>query len=584
MKETLLSQEEILKIQNSVNIVDIISSYVPLTTKGKNLFGVCPFHPDHSPSMSVSKEKQIYKCFSCGASGNVFKFLMDYENIGFLDAVKIVADKAGISLQLDTPTVKKDNQLEVLYNIFEISQKYYRNNINTSVGKNARDFIENRHFDLGIIKDFELGLSLSSYDSLTNLLLKKNFELKDLVRTGLVAKGDKGYKDVYVNRIMFPLYDLNGKVVGYSGRIYNGEKSSKYFNTKETELFKKGELLYNYHRAKEPARECEKIIIVEGFFALIRLYTIGVKNVVATLGTAVTKKQALLIKRMARDVILMFDGDSAGNEATNSCIEELNSIGVIPKIVRLEDQLDPDDYVLKYGKDKMLEKINNPINVMDYKLNYHRNKKNLNNNSDLSEYINEMIGELKKIDDDIYKELTLKKLSDECHLPIEFLKQKLENNSDKIIIEHKINKKKQNKYEQAEQHLVFYMLNNKTVIQMYDESKPRFSNRDYNILARNISVYSKEHVVKVSNLLTYFKEDKELIKTIEELIGLNLKDEYSIQEIKDYIHVINENNINKNIEQLQNNLKMETDRKKKLELLNQMIEKRKLEYNGDEKQ
>lgn len=584
MKETLLSQEEILKIQNSVNIVDIISSYVPLTTKGKNLFGVCPFHPDHSPSMSVSKEKQIYKCFSCGASGNVFKFLMDYENIGFLDAVKIVADKAGISLHLDTPTVKKDNQLEVLYNIFEISQKYYRNNINTSVGKNARDFIENRHFDLGIIKDFELGLSLSSYDSLTNLLLKKNFELKDLVRTGLVAKGDKGYKDVYVNRIMFPLYDLNGKVVGYSGRIYNGEKSSKYFNTKETELFKKGELLYNYHRAKEPARECEKIIIVEGFFALIRLYTIGVKNVVATLGTAVTKKQALLIKRMARDVILMFDGDSAGNEATNSCIEELNSIGVIPKIVRLEDQLDPDDYVLKYGKDKMLEKINNPINVMDYKLNYHRNKKNLNNNSDLSEYINEMIGELKKIDDDIYKELTLKKLSDECHLPIEFLKQKLENNSDKIIIEHKINKKKQNKYEQAEQRLVFYMLNNKTVIQMYDESKPRFSNRDYNILARNISVYSKEHVVKVSNLLTYFKEDKELIKTIEELIGLNLKDEYSIQEIKDYIHVINENNINKNIEQLQNNLKMETDRKKKLELLNQMIEKRKLEYNGDEKQ
>ena len=159
---------------------------------------------------------------------------------------------------------------------------------------------------------------------------------------------------------MFPLYDLTGKIVGYSGRIYNGEKNSpKYFNTKETEIFKKGELLYNYHRAKNPCKEKGQVIVVEGFFALIRLHTIGVDNVIATLGTALTKKQALIIKRMAKEVVLCFDGDSAGEEATNSAAKLFSEIDVSPKVIRLEDKLDPDDYVLKYGKQRMLEKINN---------------------------------------------------------------------------------------------------------------------------------------------------------------------------------------------------------------------------------
>ena len=583
MKETLLSQEQILEIQNSVDIVDIVSSYVPLTLKGKNFFGVCPFHPDHSPSMSVSREKQIYKCFSCRASGNVFKFIMDYENIGFIEAVKIVADKAGISLNLDMPKLNKLDQNFVLYDIFNIAQKFYSNNINTAIGQNAREFIMKRHFDSSIIKDFELGLSLNSYDSLTNLLLKKNFQLKDLERTGLIAKGDKGYKDVYINRIMFPLYDLTGKIVGYSGRIYNGEKTSKYFNTKETEIFKKGELLYNYHRAKEPARDQENIIIVEGFFALIRLYTIGVKNVVATLGTAVTKKQALLIKRMAKQVILMFDGDSAGDEATNSCIEELNEIGVIPKIVRLEDNLDPDDYVLKYGKNKMLEKINNPMNVMDYKLSYHRKKKNLNNNLDLSKYVNEILDDLRKIDDDIYKELTLKKLSDESHLSIEFLKKRMDDGKQQLVILDKKIPKKQNKYIQAENSLIYYMLNNRDVIALYNEEKPRFLNQNYRLLARNLVAYMKENKeIKTSNLLTYYSSDKEILDIIQSVIQLDLKDEYTIQEIKDYIHVIKEHDINMDIKRLQDALKTETDRNRKTEILKQIFERRKIECDGDE--
>jgi DNA primase len=577
MNNTVLSQDEIIEIQKSVDIVDIISGYIPLTTKGKNFFGVCPFHPDHSPSMSVSREKQIYKCFACRASGNVFKFIMDYENVSFLEALRIVANKGGIPINIgETKKIVKD-KTQVLYDIYEISQKYYKNNINTKEGQNARNFIENRHFDLSIIKEFDLGLSLKSYDSLTNLLIQKKFSQQDMIRTGLVVKSDKGYKDMYVNRIMFPLYDLTGKVVGYSGRIYNGEKTSKYFNTKETEIFKKGELLYNYHRAKDSARDKGQIIIVEGFFALIRLHTIGIDNVVATLGTAVTKKQALLIKRMAKEVLLCFDGDNAGNEATNSCINELNEVGVTPKIIRLEDNLDPDDYVLKYGKDRMLNKINNPMSIMDYKLKYHKQEKDLNNNQDLSDYVNEMINELKKIDDDIYKELTLKKLADESHLSIDILRKKLE---DKEVTNLKVkttNNIKKDKYEIAEENLLYYMLDSKDVVRMYNKEQPYILNPKYRILARELNNYLKEKGrISVAELLTYYQNNEEILTTIQELLTKIQKEEYNMQEIQDYINVIKERNINNEIKRLQKELKLENDTKRKSEILAQIIELKKI--------
>ena len=577
MGDNLLTQEEILKIQNSVDIVDVISEYVPLTTRGKNYFGVCPFHPDHSPSMSVSREKQIYKCFSCRASGNVFKFVMDYENLNFYEALKVIANKAGIPINIGTSKKNVTDKSQILYDIYDISLKFYKNNINTKEGKLAREFIENRHFDQNIIKEYELGLSLNNYDSLTNILLKKNYSHKDMIRTGLITKGDKGYKDVYVNRIMFPLYDLTGKVVGYSGRVYNGKNNTKYFNTKETEIFKKGELLYNYHRAKDVARDKGQIIVVEGFFALIRLHTIGIDNVVATLGTAVTKNQALLLKRMAREIILCFDGDSAGDEATNSCINELNNVGVTPKIVRLEDNLDPDDYVLKYGKKTMIEKLENPLNIMDYKIKYHKKTKDLSNNQDLSLYINEMLDELKKIDDDIYKELTIKKLSDESGLSIDILKRKLEDNNINNKSESKnITKVKLNKYDIAEEKLLYYMLDSKEVLKLYMEERPYIQNESYRKLTRELETYYKKYGnINVASLLTYFENNEDNLKIVNELISHNYNDDYKLEEIKDYIKVINERNIKEQINLIKLQMKKENDKKNKIELLNKIVELKK---------
>ncbi len=581
MKENLLSKEKIIEIQNNVDIVDVISGYVPLITKGKNFFGVCPFHADHSPSMSVSREKQIYKCFSCGASGNVFNFVMDYENISFMDALKKVSNLAGINIDIASSGKSSVDKDRILYEIIDVSKKLYKNNINTEVGEAARNFIKNRHFDLSIIKEFELGLSLSSYDQLTNLLIKKKYKIEDIVRTGLVMKGDKGYKDVYLNRIMFPLYDLNGKTVGYSGRIYNGEDISKYFNTKETEIFKKGELLYNYHKAKDVARKTGKIIIVEGFFALIRLHTIGIDNVIATLGTALTKKQALIIKRMAPEIILCYDGDNAGNNATNSASKIFNDINVTPKVVRLEDNLDPDDYVLKYGKQKMLDKLNNPINIMEYKLNYHKLNKNLSNNFDMSNYVNEMLDEIKKINDDVYKELTIKKLSDESNLSVEFLKSKLENQVQET--KPKIVKKvKLNKYDQAETHLLYYMLSSKDVIKKYINSKPIFKNEQHTYLANSLVNYLKNNNdVNMSSVMTYYMEDDKIMETIHSLNMLDIKDEFKMAEIDDYIRVLKERVIKIEKKNIKDKIAKDNDIEKQKELISKMIEIRKGEIENE---
>ena len=370
------------EIRNNLDIVDIISSYLPLTSKGKNYFGVCPFHDDHSPSMSVSKEKQIYTCFSCGATGNVFKFIQDYENISFLEAVKKCADMAHV--YIDIGQAKEKNKHQELYDIYELSQKFYQNNINTELGKKAKKYLKDRKLDESTIKEFGIGLSLNEKDMLTKLLKSKKYDDKTLLRSGLINENDYTLNDVYRNRIMFPLYDLNGKVIGYNGRVYNGETENKYINSKETDIFKKRELLYNYHRAKDEARKKHQIIIMEGPMDVIRAYTIGIKNCVASLGTAFGKEQAMLVRKLSSNVILCFDGDDAGLKATKGAIVELEKLCITPKIIRLENNSDPDDYIIKNGKEAFLSKINNPMNIMEFKESLLKKEYNLNNTEETS--------------------------------------------------------------------------------------------------------------------------------------------------------------------------------------------------------
>ncbi|MBR3199041.1 MAG: DNA primase [Bacilli bacterium] len=566
-----LTQEKINEIRNSVNIVDVISSYVSLTPRGKNYFGICPFHDDTNPSMSVNNEKQIYKCFSCGATGTVFKFLMDYENITFSEAVKKIADIGGVQVEISEPRKIKDYKTQ--HDIYDLSLKFYTNNINTTKGKEAKEYLKNRNIKDSIIKEFEIGLALDDKNTLSNIL-KKKFEMKEILKSGLVGKNDYGIYDLFSNRIMFPLYDLNGKVVAYSGRIYKTKDNSKYINTRETEIFKKGELLYNYHRARDIARQKNQIIIMEGFMDVIRAHTIDIKNVIATMGTAVTKNQANLIKKMAKEVILCFDGDEAGAKATKACAEELNKINVTPKIIRLEENLDPDEYIIKYGKESFERKLNNPINIMDFELEYLKEGKNLENSNDKATYIKEIINEINKIDDEILKEVTIKKIVKETQIDEDILRKHITKKPKEIKKE--IKSEKLSKYEKAEKCLIYYMLKSKEVIKMYDKKVTFMPTEEYRLLAREISAYYHEKKeINEADFIDYIEGDEELTNTIKKVNIQMKKETYTIDEIEDYIKVIKEYNINNAIERMQAKMRETIDPIKKAEIAQKIIDLKK---------
>ena len=405
---------------------------------------------------------------------------------------------------------------------------------------------------------------------------KKGYNDKELIDSGLVGNGDNGLHDIYYNRIMFPLYDLNGKVVGYSGRIYDMKDTSKYINTKETAIFKKGELLYNYHKAKDEARKQGKIIVMEGFMDVIAAYKVGIKNVVATMGTAVTSNQANLLKRMAKEIILCFDGDEAGAKATSSCIEELNKLGVTPKVVRLEENLDPDEYIKKYGS-QFLNKIENPINVMDFKLTYLKKNKNLEDNIEYADYILNVLKEVKKIDDIILKNLTLQKLSEESHLGLDILKEKLENMSEpqkEVKIEEPEIKNKEitTAAFKAEQSLMYYLIQHKEVVTIFNNNKVFLQTDRFRKLALEVKNLSREGDIQIADLLIEFANNEEYKKTVSELLSLNLKDEYTKEEILGYIYTIKLNNIKKERIRLNDLLHHTIDKKEKEEIAKKIIE------------
>lgn len=564
----MINNDIINEIRNKSDIVSVISNYVPLTKRGKNYFGVCPFHDDHSPSMSVSPEKQIYTCFSCGATGNVFTFVSEYEHISFIEAVKLLGNKLGYNL---TTHEKIDTKSED-YKIYEIASKFYQNNLSSSLGKKAIEYLLNRGIDRDTIKKFGIGLSLSK-STLTDLLINKGIKLDKLIELGL---SNTMSNDLFLNRIMFPLYDLSGNVVAFSGRIYNMKDSSKYINTKETTIFKKGNLLYNYHNAREHLKKNDYVIIMEGFMDVIRASIVGINNCVATMGTAFTKEQANIIRKMTDNVILCFDGDKAGEEATISAIKVLEGIGINPKIIRLEDDLDPDEYIIKNGKDAFRSKIDKAINVIEYKLSLLKKDKNFNNLEDISEYIDNSIKELVKVDDDILVELTLKKFETEYKIDYEILKKKYETYNNKKNIKEikavKVNKKGLTIYEKAERSLIYYMLRSADVLTLVEHNISYFPTMEIRYLSNEIiDFYHKYGKIDVADFISFISSKEDLLKVLYEIINMDMKDEYTNLEIEDYISVIKKYFKKDKISKLEKSLKEETDPLKQAQILSEIM-------------
>lgn len=571
--------DEILNIQRKVNIVDVIQNYLPVEKKGKNYFAICPFHDDHNPSLSISPEKQIYTCFVCGASGNVFNFVMNYENISFTSAVIKVANLVGINLDIkqDKKEIVKSNKYDSYYKIFNIVSKYYQNNLNSEYGTKALEYLEKRNIKKDVIKEFEIGLSLND-NLVSKLLSSKGYDLHNLEELGLCGVKDKFLYDIFRNRIMFPLKDSLGNVVGFSGRIYNGEKDSKYINSKESVIFKKGKTLYNYKNASKEAKERKQIIIVEGFMDVIRLYTIGIKNVVATMGTAITKDHVSLIMKLSKNVVLLFDGDKAGEKATISAVDEFSKVNIDPKIIRLEDDLDPDDYIIKKGKDAFLMHLNNPISKLDFVLNIKKSKIDFKDYNEISNYIKDAAKEISKIDDKIVYELTIKRLSKETNVDVDTIKMIIGNSlSKKKEIVYKPRKLKMNKYELAENYLIHYMLRDPNAILVYQNNVSYLSSKNLNLLAVKIlEFYEKNRYINVTDFTVFLEDDEALINEVLKIDSIKLPDKVDVNVIKEYIKTIDDGIIKSEIKNIKEKISVEQDVAKKIILLEKlaMLKKR----------
>ena len=557
----------ILDIKSKVNIVDVISEYLPVEQKGKNYFAICPFHDDHNPSMSISPEKQIYTCFVCGASGNVFNFVANYEKVSFVSAVKKVAQKAGIKLDINVKDdyKPKDTKYDKYYKMFDITNKYYQNNIKSVYGKKAIEYLHNRKIDDDVINEFEIGLSMND-NNVSKLLEKKGYDVNELIDIGLCGKKDNFIYDIFRNRIMFPLYNLDGKPVGFSGRIYNGEKDSKYVNSKESIIFKKGNLLYNYHRALSHAREKHQIIVVEGFMDVIRLYTIGIKNVVATMGTAITKEHANLLMKLSKNIVLCFDGDKAGEKATISALDALEKIGITPKIIRLEDDLDPDDYIIKKGSDAYLTHLNNPMSSVVFKINIDKSKTNFNDYNEISTYLKNVSKELEKIDDKVVYELTVNKLSKETGVSCDTINDMVKSipkNEVKVITKRTSLKK--DKYQKAEEYLVHYMLRNVDAVLIYQNNVSYLNDPMLSKIAMEIlEFYEINRYINITDFTVFLEDKIDLIEKSLIIDDLSLPDNTDI--LMDYVKTIDEGILKREIEKTKKQIKEEMDVAKKISL------------------
>ena len=558
-----IAEEDINNIRSNADIVSIIGSYIKLEAKGKNYFGICPFHNDHNPSMSVSPDKQIYTCFVCGASGNVFSFVQNYENVSFIEAVKIIADKIGYNININ---INENRVNQKYYDMTSLASKYFVNNLNGISGEAARKYLINeRRLDEKTIEEFNIGFA-SNDNNLSKLLKSKGYSDKEIIDVSLASFGSTGLLDLFRGRITFPINNDKGEPVAFSARIFNGESDSKYINSRENVIFKKGNILFNYDKCKTEASKEKKVILVEGQMDAIRVYSSGIKYVCASLGTALTDEHIKLLKRLNAKVILCMDNDKAGEKSTLANGEALIKNNLEVMVVRLSGEKDPDSYILKYGVDAYRDAINNAVTYFDFKMSMLKSQSNLNKADELANYINSVIDELNKSDDDILKSVTISKLASEYNLDKKLLESKLIKKEPVKIIPVKINKRKLSRNEKSAEALINIMMSDPKYIKLYEKRLGYIPDKTYRLIANDILAYYKLHnafnvadfisytesypysdlILKILSIEDYSPDDFEmLIKYIK-----NWDNEEKIKELKEEIKKITDINEKEKINDL----------------------------------
>lgn len=568
------------KIIQDTSIVEVVSEYLPLTRKGNSYFGICPFHDDKNPSMSVSDSVRMFNCFSCNTKGNVITFVSKYENISIDLATIKLAERLG--MKISTNVSKEALKQERLENIMDEAAKFYSFYLqNSEEGVAALKYLHDRGISDEIISKFRIGLAPNLSDGLYQFLIKKGFSELDLIELGLVKLGDNNkIHDIFRIRVMFPLASSNGKIVGFSGRIYTVSNQAKYINSNENVLFHKGEVLYNMHNAALPARQLDKIYLFEGFMDVIAAYRAGIKNSVATMGTALTKEHINNILSITKNIVLCFDGDEAGIKAMRRSAKMLSSYNIIPEAVVLPNNQDPDEYIKEYGA-KQLEAYliskAKPVYYWLYRLAY--NKVIKNDIASVEQFKHTVFEFLSEVNQETIIDYYLNQMASDLAVDINSLKKDFNNNKSnieqfqnisttikeepvkvtpvsevpitkalkrayQIIIKHAIyNHNKLNKYLAYTQD--FYpgngLLLEFSIIQALETEvliNPKLLNTS-KIAAHNIEVLTKD---------SSFKEYIDVIVN-DDLIDVKNDDDFeqSLNQVKKYIKKVNTRNIKNRI-------------------------------------
>ena len=562
-----VSKEIIDEIKSKNDIVDVIGSYINLNEKYKAL---CPFHDDHTPSFSVHKEKQIYKCFSCGESGNVITFVEKINGVSFEEALKILADRAGIKIDVKTP--KKTNlKYEKYYEINDTVNKYFKNNLVSSEGKEALKYLSDRGIDKDIINEFNIGLATNNK---LYSILEKKYSINDLIDIDVVKEINGKYYDTFQNRIIFPIIDEDNNIIAFSGRKYlksdlEDNTLSKYTNSKETIIFKKNLTFYNINNSILNIKKSKEIIITEGFMDTIRMSSIGYNNVVALMGTAFTSEHLEKIKKLKCKVILNLDQDDAGVNATINIGDILTKNNIDASVIVFDDYKDSDEYIVHKGKEAFDIAYNNRVSFIDFKLNYLKSKKNMKDSVEISKYINEAIESLNQIDDDILKELKTKELSKEFDIDESVIKNKLkETPKKKEEVKEEVVKKRRNKYDISEIRILYLMLNYNDVILYFENTLGYLIHDNMSNLAYKIIEFDHDYgYFDYSDFIDYIKDDESLNNALKEVMRYPNNEEYTTEELDDYINTIKKYSIKKRVESLKEEMNKTMDVNKKIEIL-----------------
>lgn len=397
-----IPEEEVAEVRRRADIADIIGRYLTVQKRGREYRAVCPFHDDHDPSLHINPDMQIYKCFVCGAGGNMFTFVQNYENVSFPEAVEKVADLIGfpLSVKADRAVVQQDPQKERYHNVLKETIRFTCYEINSEEAKEAKAYLDKRGMDETIRGQFEIGFNPGN-DRLSKFLKAKGFAEADMVSVNVARTGASGISDVFANRITFPIHDAAGNPIGFSARTMDPDNPSKYVNTTDTPLFHKGEIVYNAHRARMSARREGKVYVCEGVTDVIAFSRAGVQNAVCTLGTSCTKQQIEILHHMAPRVIFCYDGDAAGQNATMKAGRLAREAGCEVAVVDNRTGLDPDELIRKEGADAFKAMLGKELIWMEFVLQYLKNRTNFDNYQERKDFVTKAKAELDTMTDEV---------------------------------------------------------------------------------------------------------------------------------------------------------------------------------------